>query len=78
MFEKTFIEAREKGVHNIHFLGADQPGVELHGIAEDHSRDSKMEAPVDHVVPCHTSRRWPQDEQNYCKSGACNEHWHTQ
>ena len=63
MFDKAVVETREKCVDNILLFGADKPGVEFHGIAEDHYRDTKMEAPMYHVVPSHASRRRLQDKQ---------------
>ena len=56
VFDKTVIESREEGIDNVLFLRAHDPSIELHGIAEDHCRDTKMEAPVNHVVPSHARR----------------------
>ncbi len=53
VLDKTVIESREESVDNVLLLRADEPRIELHGIAEDHRRDAKMEAPVYHVVPSH-------------------------
>lgn len=56
VFDKTVIESREEGIDNVLLLRADEPSIELHGIAEDHRRDTKMEAPVHHIVPSHARR----------------------
>ena len=56
VLDKTVIESREEGIDNVLFLRAHDPSIELHGIAENHCRDTKVEAPVNHVVPTHACR----------------------
>ena len=56
VLDKTVIETREESVDNVLFFRADEPSIELHCIAEDHGRDTKVKPPVNHVVPAHASR----------------------
>lgn len=69
VFDKAVIEPGEEGVDNVLLFGADQPSIELHGIAEDHCRYTKMQPPVNHVVPSHARWRRLQDKQNHCMGG---------
>jgi len=67
--EKAFVESWVKCVESTFWLGADTPGIELHSIAEDHYRRTKLYSNIENVVVPFLIGGGHQDNDNSCRNG---------